>query len=105
MNYKITGYKPEKLFHFFEDISAIPRGSANEKAISDYLVAFAEKRNLWYHRDALFNVIIKKPASAGAKEKPAVMLQGHKRRRTLRKRHYPWRGQRSCRCMHACDPR
>ncbi len=77
MNYKITGYKPEKLFHFFEDISAIPRGSANEKAISDYLVAFAEKRNLWYHRDALFNVIIKKPASAGAKEKPAVMLQGH----------------------------
>ena len=116
MNYKITGYKPEKLFHFFEDISAIPRGSANEKAISDYLVAFAEERNLWYHRDALFNVIIKKPASAGAKEKPAVMLQGHtdmvceklagvahdfttdplgsdhKRRRTLRKRHYPWRG-------------
>ena len=46
MNYKITGYKPEKLFHFFEDISAIPRGSANEKAISDYLVAFAEERNL-----------------------------------------------------------
>lgn len=77
MDYKITGYKPEKLFHFFEDISAIPRGSANEKAISDYLVAFAEERNLWYHRDALFNVIIKKPASAGAKEKPAVMLQGH----------------------------
>lgn len=77
MNYKITGYKPEKLFHFFEDISAIPRGSANEKAISDYLVAFAEERNLWYHRDALFNVIIKKPARAGAKEKPAVMLQGH----------------------------
>ena len=30
MDYKITGYKPEKLFHFFEDISAIPRGSANE---------------------------------------------------------------------------
>ena len=77
MDYKITGYKPEKLFHFFEDISAIPRGSANEKAISDYLVAFAEERNLWYHRDALFNVIIKKPASAGAKEKPPVMLQGH----------------------------
>ena len=77
MDYKITGYKPEKLFHFFEDISAIPRGSANEKAISDYLVALAEERNLWYHRDALFNVIIKKPASAGAKEKPAVMLQGH----------------------------
>ena len=77
MDYKITGYKPEKLFHFFEEISAIPRGSANEKAISDYLVAFAKERNLWYHQDALFNVIIKKPASAGSEEKPAVMLQGH----------------------------
>lgn len=76
MNYKITGYKPEKLFHFFEDISAIPRGSANEKAISDYLVAFAEERNLWYHRDALFNVIIKKPASAGAKENRPLCCRG-----------------------------
>ena len=25
MDYKITGYEPEKLFHFFEEISAIPR--------------------------------------------------------------------------------
>lgn len=77
MTYKITGYQPERLFHFFEDISAIPRGSSNEKAISDYLVAFAKERGLWYHQDALHNVIIKKPASAGAEDKPAVMLQGH----------------------------
>ncbi len=77
MNYKITGYKPETLFHFFEEISAIPRGSANEKAISDYLVAFAKERNLWYHQDELHNVIIKKSASTGAEDKPAVMLQGH----------------------------
>lgn len=76
MNYKSQDTN-QKIISLFEDISAIPRGSANEKAISDYLVAFAEERNLWYHRDALFNVIIKKPASAGAKEKPAVMLQGH----------------------------
>lgn len=77
MNYKITGYKPEKLFHFFEEISAIPRGSANEKAISDYLVSFAKERGLWYHQDEIYNVIIKKAASAGAEDKPAVMLQGH----------------------------
>ena len=76
MTYKITGYQPERLFHFFEDISAIPRGSSNEKAVSDYLVAFAKERGLWYHQDALHNVIIKKPASAGAEDKPAVMLQG-----------------------------
>ena len=77
MTYKITGYQPERLFHFFEEISAIPRGSSNEKGISDYLVEFAKARGLWCHQDELYNVVIKKPASAGAEDKPAVMLQGH----------------------------
>ena len=37
------------IFHFFEDISAIPRGSGNEKGLSDYLVKFAKDRNLWVY--------------------------------------------------------
>ena len=77
MEYKITGYKPEKLFHFFEEISAIPRGSGNEKGISDYLVKFAEERGLWVHQDEAHNVIIKKEGSKGAEDKAPVMLQGH----------------------------
>ena len=77
MEYKITGYKPEKLFQFFEEISAIPRGSGNEKGISDYLVKFAGDRGLWVHQDDAYNVIIKKGGSKGAEDKPAVMLQGH----------------------------
>lgn len=77
MEYKITGYQPEKLFHFFEDISAIPRESRHEKEISDFLVAFAKERNLWVYQDDVYNVIIKKPASAGAEGAPAVMMQGH----------------------------
>lgn len=77
MDYKITGYKPEKLFHFFEEISAIPRGSGNEKGISDYLVKFAEDRGLWVYQDEAYNVIIKKGGSKGAEDLPAVMLQGH----------------------------
>ena len=48
MDYKITGYKPEQLFHFFEEISAIPRGSGNEKQISDYLVNFAQEETYGY---------------------------------------------------------
>ena len=76
MEYKITGYKPEKLFHFFEEISAIPRGSGNEKGISDYLVKFAEDRGLWVHQDEAHNVIIKKAGSKGAEDKASVMLQG-----------------------------
>ena len=77
MEYKIAGYKPEKLFHFFEDIAAIPRESRDEKAISDFLVAFAKERGLWVYQDDVYNVIIKKPASTGAEGAPAVMMQGH----------------------------
>ena len=66
MEYKISGYEPEKLFHYFEEISAIPRGSGNEKGISDYLVAFAKDHGFWVYQDDVHNVIIKKPASAGA---------------------------------------
>ena len=33
-----------KVIRFFEDLSAIPRGSGNEKAISDFIVQFAEER-------------------------------------------------------------
>lgn len=77
MNYKIRGYKPEKLFHCFEEISAIPRGSGNEKAISDYLVRFAEERGLEVYQDDSFNVLIRKDACGGAVSKTPVMLQGH----------------------------
>lgn len=65
------------MFHFFEDISAIPRGSGNEKGLSDYLVKFAKDRNLWVYQDESNNVIIKKEGSEGAKDKAPVMLQGH----------------------------
>lgn len=77
MEYKITGFHPESLFHYFEEISAIPRGSKNEKQVSDYLVQFAQAHGLDYVQDDLFNVIIKKPGSAGQETKPSVMLQGH----------------------------
>ena len=77
MDYKITGYEPAQLFHFFEEISAMPRGSGNEKGISDFLVAFAKERGLDVYQDEVYNVIIRKPASAGAENAPTVMLQGH----------------------------
>ena len=46
MGEKLDGIEPKKVFGYFEKISKIPRGSHNEKAISDYLVKFADKRGL-----------------------------------------------------------
>lgn len=69
--------KPLAMFRFFQEISAIPRGSKNEKAVSDFLCDFAQKRGLSYYQDDLYNVVIKKPGAGKGKELPAVMLQGH----------------------------
>ena len=77
MEYVIKGYKPEKLFNFFEEISSIPRGSGNEKGIADYIEKFAKERDLFCVRDDLHNVFIRKEATAGYENSPPVMLQGH----------------------------
>ena len=69
--------EPGRVFHFFEQMSAIPRGSGNTKAVSDWLAEFARKRGLRYQQDALNNIIIFKDASAGYEGAEPVILQGH----------------------------
>lgn len=69
--------EPKKVFSFFEEISKIPRGSNNEKQISDYLVNFAKERNLEVVQDSALNVIIKKPASKGFDSIHPIILQSH----------------------------
>ncbi|MEH6891229.1 aminoacyl-histidine dipeptidase [Bacillus sp. JJ864] len=65
------------VFHHFAEISKIPRGSGNEKEISDYLVTFARERKLEVLQDDAWNVIIKKPATAGYENVPTIIIQGH----------------------------
>ena len=68
---------PTSLFRFFEAICAIPHGSGNEKAIADYIEDFAKREGLEYTRDSVNNVFIKKPATPGREDEPAIMLQAH----------------------------
>ena len=74
---KLSHLQPARVFHYFEEICGIPHGSGDTARISDYCVAFAKTQGLDYHQDTLGNVIIKKPATAGYEDHPAVILQGH----------------------------
>ena len=74
---EISQLEPRAVFRFFEEISRIPRPSYQERAISDYLAAFAGKRGLFCRQDALGNIIIVKDASPGYEEEPPIILQGH----------------------------
>ena len=73
----LSGLKPEKVFNFFEEISAIPRGSKKEKQISAYLANFGRSRGLETIQDEALNVIIKKDATPGYEDVPAIIIQGH----------------------------
>lgn len=73
----LENLQPAKVFKYFEEMSMIPRGSGNEKGISDYLVNFAKERNLEVIQDEALNVIIKKKASKGYENAPGVIIQGH----------------------------
>ena len=73
----IEHIQPKEVFRWFAEISAVPRGSHNEKAISDFLVRFAKERSLEVYQDEALNVIIKKPGTAGYEKSPTVILQGH----------------------------
>lgn len=76
-NRVLKDIKPIEVFKYFEEISQIPRGSGNERGISNYLVAFAEQHNLEVIQDSALNVIIKKKATPGYENSPAVIIQGH----------------------------
>ena len=77
MNYVIQGYKPESVFKIFEDLCAIPHGSGNEKGIADYIEAYANERGLFSLRDATGNIFVRKNATEGYEDSPAILLQGH----------------------------
>ena len=73
----LSNLKPEKVFHFFEEICGIPHGSGNIDGISNYLVRFAKERNLEVIQDDIKNVIIIKEATVGYEQEPPVIIQGH----------------------------
>ncbi|EGL39138.1 Xaa-His dipeptidase [Parvimonas sp. oral taxon 110 str. F0139] len=69
--------KPERVFHYFRELSDIPRESHNEKAVSDYIYNFGKKLGLETKQDDILNVYIRKPATKGYENKPGIILQGH----------------------------
>ena len=74
---KLAGLEPASVFGYFEKICSIPHGSRNTKAISDYLVSFAEEHAISYRQDELNNVIMFREGTCGYEGHRPVILQGH----------------------------
>ena len=69
--------EPRRVFYYFEKLAAIPHGSTNTKAVSDYIVDVAEELGLICYQDDSNNVIIYKAGQGGGEDAASVIIQGH----------------------------
>ena len=69
--------KPEAVFRYFSELASMPHGSGNTAYIRQWALDTAKRLSLDAHADAIGNVVIRKPASAGYENHPRVILQGH----------------------------
>ncbi len=70
-------YKSTSAYRFFEEICRIPHGSGNEKALADYVEAFARNKGFYCYHDEFDSVLVRKPASKGREDEKSILLQGH----------------------------
>ena len=73
----LSGLNPSAVFKYFEEISAVPRGSGRREQIADYCENFAKEKGLRVYRDSANNVVIYKGASTGYEAFEPIILQGH----------------------------
>lgn len=69
--------QPREVFQYFEILASIPRGSGNEKQVSDWVVEFARARGLEAIQDDMHVVLVRKPGQLGLEAAPPLVLHGH----------------------------
>lgn len=73
----LSGLMPRAVWHHFENLSQIPRGSGKEERAIAFVREFGLAHDLDTRVDAIGNVIIRKPATPGMEDRPTVALQCH----------------------------
>lgn len=77
MSTVIENLKPHLLWKHFAEIIKIPRPSKSEQKVGEHIIDQAKRLGYSYQRDAVGNIIVRKPASEGFENSPIVILQGH----------------------------
>lgn len=73
----VRSIEPTIVWNHFEDLNAVPRPSKKEERVIKFMQDFGASLNLETYTDAVGNVIIRKPASAGMEDRKTVILQSH----------------------------
>jgi dipeptidase D len=73
----IRNLEPKALWNHFADLNAVPRPSKKEERVIQFMVDFGKSLGLETMKDAIQNVIIKKPATPGMENRTTLILQSH----------------------------
>jgi dipeptidase D len=73
----LSSLEPRRLWEYFLELSAIPRGSKNEAAASRWAAERGRALGLEVETDEVGNVLIRKPAAPGREQRPGLALQAH----------------------------
>jgi dipeptidase D len=68
---------PQRLWQHFAALNAVPRASKKEEGVIAFILNFGNSLGLETRRDAIGNVVIKKPATPGMENRQTVILQSH----------------------------
>ncbi len=69
--------QPPDLWQHFSALNSVPRPSKHEARVIQHMQEFARQLGLPVETDEAGNVLIRKPASPGRENRPAVALQSH----------------------------
>jgi dipeptidase D len=74
---EVNTLEPQDLWQNFVNLNAIPRASKKEEQVIAFMVDFGQELGLETIKDAIGNVVIKKPATPGMEDRKTVILQSH----------------------------
>lgn len=77
MSTVLANIEPQEVWSHFEALNAVPRPSKKEERVIQFMVDFGHKLGLETIKDAIGNVVIKKPATSGMEDRQTVILQSH----------------------------
>lgn len=74
---EIKDLSPKHLWQHFAELNAVPRASKKEERVIAFMMDFGKRLGLETTKDAIGNVVIKKPATPGMENRQTVILQSH----------------------------
>ena len=77
MSKEIVNLEPKSLWENFYALTQIPRPSKHEEKIQDFMMKFGKSLGLVTEKDAVGNVMIRKPATPGMENRKGIVMQGH----------------------------